>query len=186
MNLYLVRSKKTDRDVWIAAERDGRMWVYLPNTGDFRVNRGLTADWLFDRDLDYQPLSTDAAAEHIAAGVIGRLDGHRQHEVFNRLRAADAMPVEAVLAAMTPTATPNRQQNVRALAAQIAVTAPGVWTTYRTYPPAKKASAHRAASDVRHGRVKAFRGLELASQVTEQADGDLRVELTRAEPAANG
>lgn len=185
MNAYLVRND-ADHDLWIAIEKDGRLWVYLPNTGDFRVNRGLTVDWLFDRDLSYLPLSAEQASEHIAAGQIGRLDGHRHREALASLRAAESMPADDLVRAGAADEKPPRRsrmnnQTLSALATQIAGAAPGVWTTYRTYPPSKKASAHRAASDARRGRVKAFRQLQLDSQVVEQTDGLFRVELTRSQ-----
>lgn len=93
MTLYLVGSRGDDGSIWVALERDMRLYCYLPASGRFHYSRGLSADWIWDRELRYQEISVARAIELIEAGEVGVLDRTEHREVLAALLEAPAITV---------------------------------------------------------------------------------------------
>lgn len=91
MTLYLIGSKDDDELIWVALERDMRLYCYLPASGRFHFNRGLSADWIWDRELRYQEISAASATELIEAGEVGALDQAEHREVLSILIKAPSI-----------------------------------------------------------------------------------------------
>ncbi|MCS3779328.1 hypothetical protein [Tsukamurella ocularis] len=83
-----MRSRSAGTDVWAALEVDGKLYCYLPASGSFHFNRGLTADWIWDRELDYQPITTAQVRDWTAAGAVGALDPVEHSAVLRSLLEA--------------------------------------------------------------------------------------------------
>ncbi|WP_238219793.1 hypothetical protein [Tsukamurella pulmonis] len=96
-----MRSRSADMDVWIALEVDGKLYCYLPISGSFHFNRGLTADWIWDRELDYQPITTAQVRELITAGEVGALDPVEHSAVLASLLEARTLTDGEIAAAIS-------------------------------------------------------------------------------------
>ena len=83
--LYLV--SEGSRTIWLAAERDHRLYVYVPNFGAFVYNDALTLDWQIDRDLTYASVTVQTAADIIAAGKVGKIDERTNKYLLDTMRA---------------------------------------------------------------------------------------------------
>lgn len=70
---YLVQDR--ERKVALALEHDGRLYCYVPNVEAFVYNAPMSHDFLIDRNMNYEPIATSAAADIVESGVIGRVDG---------------------------------------------------------------------------------------------------------------
>lgn len=93
---YLVCSSDSGVRVWIALEVDGQLFCYLPASGRFHFNRGLTADWLWDRELEYQPITVDQVRTLVTEGRVGTLEQEFQSDALAHLRAAPSLTDEEV------------------------------------------------------------------------------------------
>lgn len=103
--LYLV--KEGDRSVILAAERDGRLYGYVPNVNAFVYNKPMSVDFLIDRNMTYQPVDTDEAAAIIKAGQIGKINGRTNKFLLDRTKAETRRidPIET----WAPTSSTNRR-----------------------------------------------------------------------------
>ncbi|MFF1538746.1 hypothetical protein ACFVWL_01630 [Microbacterium sp. NPDC058269] len=77
-DLYLVFPPTRERaksPLWVAAARaDGRMYVYIANTGRFHRNDALAEDFLVDQELVYHR-ATEAQARRAIADRVGLVTG---------------------------------------------------------------------------------------------------------------
>lgn len=94
--LYLV--KDGDRSVVLAAERDGKLYGYVPNVEAFVYNKPLSVDFLIDQNLTYEPQTAEQAIAIINAGAVGKINGitnkfllDRMNEETNRISLAEAL-----------------------------------------------------------------------------------------------
>lgn len=187
MSLYRVHSHD-GRPIWLAYEdtETARIYVYVPNTGQFHHHRPLGADFYWDRELGYEALDTDTATELIAQGTLGKLDGRSHANLLADFRG-DPQPltVDAVIGAQPMDHEPSPRQQAAAKAAQIAATAAGQWTTWKVYSSEARQRAYVAAHDLRVGKVKALRtaGVQLVdTRVTPTKDGRHAVQVTKKAP----
>ncbi|UBV15338.1 hypothetical protein [Mycolicibacterium fortuitum] len=81
--LYLV--KDGNRAVVLAAERDGKLYGYVPNVDAFVYNKPLSADFLIDQSMTYEPQTAEQAATIIKAGVVGKIDGSTNKFLLDRM-----------------------------------------------------------------------------------------------------
>ena len=71
--LYKVSDPNTRRDIWLAAldvETDN-LWVFDPATDRFYLNLGLSRDFAWERDLNYEAIDRETAV-CLRAAKIGR------------------------------------------------------------------------------------------------------------------
>lgn len=184
--LYLVRDG--DRTVSLAAERDGKLHVFIPNLDAFVYNKPMSVDFLIDRNMTYEPVTAPAAAEIINEGVIGKLDG-RSHKTLldwaraepRRLDPAEVLGANTLRADIEPTPA----EVAHAKAEMLRKAPPGRWIVYKTYPVgASRQTALQMASDLRLGRVRAFADIALKSRVRDSEQGHHVVQIARDAPAA--
>lgn len=83
--LYLVRHG--DREIWLAAEHDGRLYVYVANLKTFVYNGPASVDFLIDRDHTYAPIDVPEAAKIMGDGRIGKIDGRSNRWLIDHFRA---------------------------------------------------------------------------------------------------
>jgi Z1 domain len=178
--LYLV--KDGDRIVRLAVERAGKLYGYVPNVEEFVYNKSMTTDFLVDRDLSYEPISVDEATRIIDGGEIGRINAST-----NQLRLAQVngenrrLNVNEVLATNDVLdQSENRTLAAQAKAAILQQAPPGTWITYHLYfDGSNRQAALQMASDLRRGKVRAFRGMAISSRVAETANGYRVVQISR-------
>ncbi|MFD9826394.1 hypothetical protein ACFWXB_02860 [Tsukamurella tyrosinosolvens] len=96
-----MRSRSAGTAVWIALEVDGKLYCFLPTSGSFHFNRGLTADWIWDRELDYQPITAAQVREWTAAGEVGALDPVEHSAVLRSLLEARSLTDGEIAAAIS-------------------------------------------------------------------------------------
>jgi hypothetical protein len=188
MSLYLVR--KGDRQLWVGYEREDGFYTYLANTGQFVRNDAVGADFLMDREMDYEPLTPDQAQAKMAAGV-GRVDERKMGWLVKEFRAeeAESLTVEQVFGAQPQQLAhlPNRRARAQALAHAVSQAQPDQWITWRTYPPDNRQAAQAAAHDLRTGKVRALADLAVDTRVVPTADETcIVVQVTRADTSASG
>lgn len=87
---YLVRDGD-GRVCWlVAVTGEGwsqRAYGWVPDLDAFVANDPLSVDIQIDRELAYEPLSAQQAADVIEAGLIGRLaDDHGMHDLLQVMR----------------------------------------------------------------------------------------------------
>lgn len=190
--LYL--AKDSERTVWLAVEQDGKLYGYVPNVEAFVYNEPMTLDFLIDRELSYDPITAEAAADVIHTGVIGRIDGRTNKYLLGvvaaetrRLMPADVLGANAIRAAdLRAGIDPTPTETARAKAEILRTTPVGTWLVYKTYlPSAARQTALQLASDLRKGRVKAFAGIQVQSRVLSSEQGHHIVQIARetAKPA---
>lgn len=172
-----------DREVWVAVERGGRLFVYDPATRHFHYHRSLSAEW-FDpgREMTYVSLSEEDARAKIAAGL-GAFDRRQLPELAAaHADFSNAIPVDEVLRPDAPSA---RQVDL-ARRRQLETAAPGVWVTVKEYPAGKRSTADVAASDIRLGKLKWARELHpLKTRVVKDVvDGQERFVVQAAKTQA--
>lgn len=180
--LYLVNDH--DQTLWLAAERDGKLYTYVPNVGEFVYNQPLSVDFLIDRNLTYTPIDTGQAATIITAGTIGKIDGRSNRFLLDHFRTEPRTlnPGEVL------GANPRRRADIEPTATEIAhakaellrSTPIGEWIIYKTYPPtASRQTALQLASDLRKGRVRAFADIPLKARIQSTPQGHHVVQVTR-------
>ena len=184
--LYLVSDG--DRAAWLAAEKDGRVYCYVPNLKTFVYNQPLSLDFLIDHDLTYEPTEQGTAARIIKHGALGKIDARSNKDLLEDFRAETRRlnPCD-VLAANTFRADPEPTSTdiANAKAALVSKTAPGRWLVYKTYPtPDNHKAALRMACDLRKGRVRAFGALKVQARVVTSENGQQIVQITRMPPDA--
>lgn len=183
--LYLVRDG--NRTVSLAAESDGKLHVFIPNIGAFVYNKPMSVDFLIDRDMNYEPVTAQAAAEIINEGVIGKLDGRSHKSLLDwaraeqrRLDPAEVLGANTLRADIEPTPT----EVAHAKAEMLRKAPPGRWIVYKTYPVgASRQTALQMASDLRKGRVRAFADIALKARVLDSEQGHRVVQIARETPA---
>lgn len=180
--LYLV--KDGDRTVALTAEQDGKLHCYVPNVDAFVYNKPMSADFLIDREMDYEPVTPQQAADIIKEGTIGKIDGRTNKSLLDwakaetrRLDTAEVLGANT-LADLQPTTT----EVANAKAAVLRKTPLGHWIVYKTYTnTGNRQPALQMASDLRKGRVRAFRDMPVAARVRDSEDGtSLVVQISRA------
>ncbi|MBU8820360.1 hypothetical protein KL864_31250 [Mycolicibacterium goodii] len=182
--LYLV--KEGDRAVILAAERDGRLYGYIPNVAAFVYNKPMSVDFLIDRDMTYQPVDHDEAAAIIKAGQIGKINGRTNKFLLDRAKAETRRldPVEILGANRLREPAPTRTRLAQAKADLLRKAPPGRWITYKDdYSPARLQAARQLASDIRKGRVRAFKNIAVTSRVVTDDHGRPVVQISREKPA---
>lgn len=181
-DLYLV--KDGDRTVVLATEREGKIYGYIPNLETFVYNRPMSVDFLIDRDMTYEPIGAETAADIIKAGTIGRIDGRTNKFLLDHFRQEQRRiePTEVVSAAAfidPEQATPTQIANAKA--EQLRRTPVGQWLSYKQYEDlTNKQVAHQLASDLRNHRVRAFRDIAVRTRVVTDNAGQLVVQVSRA------
>lgn len=100
MSLYLV--KDDSRPLWVAhMTEDVLMYVWVPNTRHFHLNKGLTHDFCWDQELTYEPITAEAARELLDEGTVGKLDRRKKQAQLERYAADEAaLTAEDVLGSM--------------------------------------------------------------------------------------
>lgn len=82
---YLV--KDGQRIVSLAAERDGKLYTFVPNVSSFVYNKPMSVDFQIDRGMDYEPVSTDTAAGIVRDGSIGEIDESTNSFLLDHVQA---------------------------------------------------------------------------------------------------
>lgn len=179
--LYLV--KEGDRAVILAAERDGRLYGYVPNVNAFVYNKPMSVDFLIDRNMTYQPVDADEAAAMIKAGQIGKINGRTNKFLLDRAKAETRRidPTEILGANELHEPAPTRTRIAQAKADLLRKVPPGRWITYKDdYTSAARIQAARQlASDIRKGRVRAFRDIDVTTRVVTDDHGRPVVQISR-------
>lgn len=104
--LYLV--KDGDRTVVLAAERDGKLYGYVPNVEAFVYNKPLSVDFLIDQSMTYEPQTAEQAAAIIKAGIVGKINGRTNKFLVDHMKAeTNRMTPAEVFGANTSNATPD-------------------------------------------------------------------------------
>lgn len=183
MSLYVVSDFGTDQ--WLAYEDDTttRIYAYSPNLGRFVFHRALTRDFYWGRELGWAPVEAAAARELVQAGVLGKIDRLQRRDFLNKLtEETDIRSVAEVLGAQpAQEQKPSPRRQAEAKIAIVGKAKPGQWTTYKKYPRERNHAAQVAARDLRTAKIAAVvkSGLTINSRVTETADGQLAVQITR-------
>lgn len=179
--LYLV--KEEDRAVILAAEHEGRLYGYIPNVNAFVYNKPMSVDFLIDRNMTYQPVDHDEAAAIIKAGQIGKINGRTNKFLLDRTKAETRRldPTEILGANQLQEPAPTRTRLAQARADLLRKAPPGRWITYKDdYPsPARIQAARQLASDIRKGRVRAFKNIAVTSRVVTDDHGRPVVQISR-------
>lgn len=89
-SFYLARDGH--RVAWLVAVQGYDAWSaaaygYVPDLEAFVFNRPLTMDFCVDREMAYEPITTDQAARIVDAGQIRRLDGAGMHDLLDEMRS---------------------------------------------------------------------------------------------------
>ncbi|BCI84194.1 hypothetical protein MTY66_58190 [Mycolicibacterium sp. TY66] len=96
-------AKDGDRTIALVAERDGRLFCYIPNVDAFVYNKPMSVDFLIDRSRRYDQINTADAARIIGEGRIGRIDGGEYVTLWEWATSEPLrMNPEAVLGAPDP------------------------------------------------------------------------------------
>lgn len=160
--------------VWLAlVDEDASVYVWSPDLARFVFHQALTSDLNIEGSVHLAPASPQEAAEICSLGQVGKLDGEMA-SVLDRLRTqddtVDPRSVLPALAGANPDSRPQR-------AARMLLREPNHPIIYDQYPIAKLASARRAASDIKNGRVRGFAALlgdrlrDLRTEVRQSSDG---------------
>jgi hypothetical protein len=97
--LYLVRDG--DRTVALAAEQNGKLYCYIPNVDAFVYNKPMSVDFFFDREMDYEPVTAQEAADIIKDGTIGKIDGRSNRSLLDWATVGTRLSPAEVLGANT-------------------------------------------------------------------------------------
>jgi hypothetical protein len=89
-SFYLARDG--DRICWLVAVQGDDPWNaaaygYVPDLAAFVFNGPLTRDFRVDRELAYDTITADQAAQVIDAGQIRRLDDAGLHDLLEEMRS---------------------------------------------------------------------------------------------------
>lgn len=162
---------------WIAMEtEDGQLYSYVPNTGRFHANRGLTHDRYIDQEGNYLEISPERARELVDAGDIGRIDGRRNRDLLARYQAD---PESVDPATILP---PSPHPSAASRAALLEQAPEGEWVTWQTYPRLQKQRAHVAANDIRTGRIRALESIGPIEVRVRPLEADTYVVEVRRHP----
>lgn len=157
MNLFLTAWNDVPGTIAFV-DGEGRLWGYVANTGAFHLNSGMFADFYFDHEDTYTPISAEQARTHIAAGI-GHIDERRLKNLVEEYRADPAaLPVSDVVQS-SPPVRPTATQSARARARALAEAPLGQSIQWATYPPEGRQKAYVAASDLRSGKIKSVASL---------------------------
>ena len=175
--LYKVSDPNTERDIWLAAldvETDN-LWVFDPATDRFHLNLGLSRDFAWERDLNYEAIDRETATR-LRATKIGRT---MTSEMARRHREdGDGIPAGDVLGV---SGSVDRRSVLRAKAQSIVEMRPGVWSTWNVYPPGRASAARVCASAMRTGKRKTLTALTgpLESRLVTRGDGSVEVQIAK-------
>lgn len=179
--LYLV--KDGDRTVVLAAERDGKLYGYVPNVEAFVYNKPMSVDFLIDQNMTYEPQTAEQAADIIKAGVVGKINGRTNKFLLDHMKAEPNRMTPAEVLGANALADPDEASPAdiaHARAAVLQKTPVGTWIVYKTYPVGtKRQVALQLASHLRQGRIRAFRDIALQSKVVASAAGHQVVKVAR-------
>jgi len=64
--LYLV--KDGERTVTLAAEREGKLYAFVPNVGSFVYNKPMSVDFQIDHEMNYASVDAETAANIVREG----------------------------------------------------------------------------------------------------------------------
>lgn len=179
MNIYLVRSARGD--AWVAYEGpEARLYSYVPNTGKFHRNDGLTTDFFIEQRMEYVPLTREQARGLVDAGRIGRIDARRNGFVLDKFRA-DTDPIDpaTILGQSNVTPRPTPQQQALARARALNAAASGHAVTWKRYSREQRHLALVAVNDIRKGKVKALHKLGAVEARLVEDDTEVRVEVVK-------
>jgi hypothetical protein len=180
---YLV--KDAQRIVSLAAEREGKLYAFVPNVRSFVYNKPMSVDFQIDREMNYEPVSTDTAASIVRDGSIGEIDESTNKFLLDHMKAETRrINPEEILDGNTHAGTELPLAQVANVVADILRSAPfGRWITYMTYPRLARRIALQLASDLRDGLVPAFSDIPLVSRVRDNTDDTQIVEVRRTRGA---
>lgn len=180
--LYLVKEEE-ERSVILAAERDGRLYGYVPNVNAFVYNKPMSVDFLIDRNMTYQPIDTDEAAAIIKAGQIGKINGRTNKFLLDRAKAETRRidPSEILDTHQLHEPAPTRTRLAQAKADLLRKAPAGRWITYKDdyTSPTRIQAARQLASDIRKGRVRAFKNIAVTTRVVTDDQGRPVVQICR-------
>jgi hypothetical protein len=183
---YLV--KDGERIVSLAAERDGKLYAFVPNVSSFVYNKPMSVDFQIDREMNYEPVGTDTAVSIVRDGSIGEIDESANEflldHVMTETRRIDP---DEILSGNADAGTKVPLAQAANVVADILRSVPlGRWIAYTTYPLRARQAALQLASDLRDGLVPALSDIPLISRIRDNMDDTQVVEVsrtTRANPA---
>ncbi|RII06992.1 hypothetical protein DSC45_34760 [Streptomyces sp. YIM 130001] len=143
-SLLLVRDG--DDDVWLAAERGGLVFVYLPASEQFVLHDALSADWLDPSStMSFVPVTVTDALRIAKDGKLGR------HADILR-DATERLDAQAVLEPAVQDPRGVADDSRKTLESAPLAT----WVSLREFPPEEDAEAREWASDVRTGKNSTY------------------------------
>jgi hypothetical protein len=181
---YLVRDGQ--QVVSLAAERDGKLYTFVPNVSSFVYNKPMSVDFQIDRRMDYEPVSPGIAAGIVRDGSIGEIDENANQFLLDHVTAERRRidPNDILDAGAGPELS---MAGFAGAVADFLLNVPlGRWVTLGTYPRAAGRVAIQLASDLREGLVQAFGDIPMESRLRPNADETQTVEVrrTRGAPTA--
>ena len=178
--LYLV--KDGDRTIALAAEHDGKLHCYVPNVAAFVYNKPMSTDFLIDQEMNYEPVTPQEATDIIKEGAIGKIDGRTNKSLLDWAKAETRRldPAEVLSSNTLTDLQPTATAVANAKASVLRKTPPGNWIVFKTYTTGNRQPALQIASDLRKGRVRAFRNMLVHARVRDSEDGqNLVVQICR-------
>jgi hypothetical protein len=176
---YLV--KDGDRTVTLAAERDGKLYGFVPNVDSFVYNKPMSVDFQIDHELNYESVDAETAANIVYQGPVGMIDEQENQFLLNRVTAETRRIDPGEVLGAPAFAEP--EPTAVAVAALLRETPPGQWIPYKVYPGDLLRQARRRAADLNMGRVQAFSDIPVVSRVIPSADDEQIVVVSRTSPA---
>lgn len=179
MNLYLVRLSRGE-EIAVAAEDvvNGHLYIYVENTGSFHRDDPMGVDFFYDRDNSYEPIGAAVAEDKIRAGL-GHIDERRAKWLAEEYRSDPPERRRTVEEVLTRPVAVSPQAHARQKLLELEAADPGVWVTYKVYRRDQIQTARVAASDIRTGKVKAFKGATVETRVVT-SDEALELWIRRA------
>lgn len=183
---YLV--KDGERTVTLAAERDGKLYAFVPNVGSFVYNKPMSVDFQIDHEMNYESVDAETAANIVREGSVGKIDEQENEFLLDHMMAETRRinPREVLSAEASPEPEPTPAQVAIAVAALLRKMPLGQWIPYKVYPRDLLRQARRRASDLSMGRVQAFSDIPLISRVISSTDNEQIVEVSRTSAARKG
>lgn len=176
---YLV--KDGPRTVSLATERDGKLYAFVPNVSSFVYSKPMSVDFQIDREMTYEPVSADAAADIVRAGSIGEIDESANQFLIDHVRAeTHRISPKEILGPSTFAEAGLMPAQVTNVIAQLFGSALGRWITYGTYTRFARQFAAQLASDLSAGVVPGFTNIPLRARVRHNTHDDQIVEVSRA------
>jgi hypothetical protein len=176
---YLV--KDGERIVSLAAERDGKLYTFVPNVSSFVYNKPMSVDFQIDREMNYEPVGTDTAVSIVRDGSIGEIDEVANEFLLDHVMTeARRIDPDEILSENAYAATEVPLAQAANAIADILRSLPlGRWITYTTYPLRAHQAALQLVSDLRDGLVPALSDIPLMSRIRDNADDTQVVEVRR-------